>query len=278
MTVVYKNKFVVAVKVGGKVLRETNESVILPFGSEYSLLLKNLNSVRTMAQVSIDGTDAVGWVIIEPNSSVELERFIRDGNLDRGNKFKFIERTQAVENHRGVKADDGLIRIEYKTEKVERVEHVPVKRYYYDDWYTSYPWTQPCSPWPKPCSPPWCLPVIYGNATMASDYIKSSAGFSGNTQRQSQNVNCQYQRCSVNVNDAGITVLGSESSQRFVAHSGFETFNHSDVVVIHLRGMAAGKLVDNPVLVMPATCSTCGKRNKGNPKFCGQCGTSLVII
>jgi len=42
----YKEQMVAAVKVGGKVLRENGETVVLPFGSEYSVYLKNLNTVR----------------------------------------------------------------------------------------------------------------------------------------------------------------------------------------------------------------------------------------
>src|SRR5258706_13209245 len=117
---VYQNKFVVAIRVDGKILRETSNIVSLPFGSEYSVLLKNMNSVRALAKVTVDGQDATGGtrLVIDPNSSVELERFIRNGNLARGNRLKFIERTEAIEEHRGIKADDGLVRVEFWTEKV----------------------------------------------------------------------------------------------------------------------------------------------------------------
>lgn len=54
----YHQKLVCCVKVGGKVLRESGDSVNIPFGSEYSILLKNLNSVRIQAKVFIDGQDA----------------------------------------------------------------------------------------------------------------------------------------------------------------------------------------------------------------------------
>src|SRR6266700_3640508 len=75
----YKRNFVIAVKVGGKVLRENGDEVQLPFGSEYSVLLKNTNSVRAMAQISIDGVSAGPWYILGPNSSVEIERFNNSG-------------------------------------------------------------------------------------------------------------------------------------------------------------------------------------------------------
>src|SRR5579864_7262156 len=98
----HKRNFVIAIKVGGKVLRESGSEVELPFGSEYSLLMKNLDTVRVQAKVEIDGDDVSGWLVLQPNSSLELERFIRNGNLERGNRFKFIERTEAVEAGRGI--------------------------------------------------------------------------------------------------------------------------------------------------------------------------------
>ena len=115
---VFQDKIVTAIKVGGKVLRENGDTVTLPFGSEYSILVKNLNSVRTQVTISVDGTDAAGKLVIGPNSSLELERFIRNGNLETGNRFKFIERTAEVEAHRGITVDDGLIRVEAWREQV----------------------------------------------------------------------------------------------------------------------------------------------------------------
>ena len=42
----YLNKVAVAIKSNGKVLREQGDNVYIPFGSEYSIQVKNLNSVR----------------------------------------------------------------------------------------------------------------------------------------------------------------------------------------------------------------------------------------
>ena len=131
----YHQKLVACVKVDGKILRESGDSVSIPFGSEYSILLKNLNTVRVQVKVSIDGTEATEgtWLVIQPNSSVELERFIRNGNMNRGNRFKFIERTGKSEKHRGIGSDDGLIRIEYQTEKVQPIVNIPIVCYNYFD-------------------------------------------------------------------------------------------------------------------------------------------------
>ena len=96
----YRDSFIASVKVGGKILRETNGTVSLPFGSEYGILLKNLNSRRAMAKVTVDGQDATDGtkLILPANGSIDLERFIKNGNLKSGNKFRFIERTSKLRN------------------------------------------------------------------------------------------------------------------------------------------------------------------------------------
>lgn len=112
----YSNNFAAAIKVNGKILREFGDTVYLPFGSEYEIRLKNLHSQRAKVNIDIDGSTVTGnGLIIRPQQTVDLERFIRD-NLNEGNKFKFIERTDKIENHRGIKLEDGLITIRFEFE------------------------------------------------------------------------------------------------------------------------------------------------------------------
>ena len=154
---VYSQKLVACVKVNGQILREDGGQgrpgygpeyqVTVPFGSEYSLYLKNLNSVRVQVKVSVDSQDATEgtWLVIQPNSSIELERFIKNGNLNRGNRFKFVERTSKIEKHRGIGGEDGLIRIEYQTEKI-LPKPIVVPVVHYDYWYRPYWWPQTFPP------------------------------------------------------------------------------------------------------------------------------------
>ena len=53
----YQSKLVASLKANGKVLREFKDKVYVPFASEYSILLKNLNTVRAEVHVYIDGED-----------------------------------------------------------------------------------------------------------------------------------------------------------------------------------------------------------------------------
>ncbi len=282
----YQNKFVASLKVGGKILRENSGVVSLPFGSEYDILLKNLNSRRAMAKVTIDGQEATdGRLILEPNSSLELERFIRDGNLKSGNRFKFIERTSQIEDHRGIKEDDGLVRIEFWAEK-EVIDEPVIRRNYYDKWY------------PRPIYPDWhpCGNGItyvrsaqrrlntqsMSDAQQQMSYAQAGdLGQYGNTAggllrcSNMQSVRIGAMNCT---NDVGITVAGSENRQQFKDVFGFPLESNSTVIVLQLRGVAGNAPITSAITVdQKPKCSTCGKNNKSGNKFCSECGTSLII-
>lgn len=64
----------------------------LPYESEYKIRLKNKNHLRSKVQVLVDGTDISPgrMFILEANQTVDLERFLQDGDLDKGSKFKFV--------------------------------------------------------------------------------------------------------------------------------------------------------------------------------------------
>jgi len=287
----YKRNFVVAVKVGGKILRESGDEVQLPFGSEYSVLLKNLNSVRAMAQISIDGTLAGPWYVLGPNSSVEIERFNNSGNNERGNKFKFIERTQAVEEHRGIKIEDGLVRVEFKKEKVweppKTVEH---HTYHHHEYHhiPYYPWRYiPAPQWP--INPP----LTWGNSSAQAQNLshhsvkstnvptRSLGSVSGRASMSSNSGRLMAMNMMTTSlsNEAGITVPGSESSQAFTSVWGFDTESQTEVLTLKLIGQNGPVAVETPVTVdLRAQCQTCGKRAKGSAKFCSRCGTSLNLI
>jgi hypothetical protein len=314
----YHQKLVACVKVDGKILRESGDSVSIPFGSEYSILLKNLNTVRVQVKVSIDGTEATEgtWLVIQPNSSVELERFIRNGNMNRGNRFKFIERTGKIEKHRGIGSDDGLIRIEYQTEKVQPIVNVPIVRYNYFD--VNVPFYRPW--W-------WGTTYIYGgtqyvcqnapaNLNLSQTFdmnqcdlndglvtFTTTSGTLGGAQTSSfvgsaMNVNsspsasksrgihamsamrsAKLTKSAEPLNDAGITVAGSESDQQFHWASAFPVHATSEVLVIKLRGAVGGQKVARPVTVKTKpVCVTCGKKNRPTVKFCAECGTALTLL
>jgi hypothetical protein len=263
---VYQNRFVAAIKVGGKILRETSSVVTIPFGSEYSILLKNLNSLRAQVRVAVDGQDATDntSLVVNPNSSLELERYIRNGNWERGNRFRFVERTAEVEQHRGIGADDGLVRIEFWMERA--VRDVPIIRYY--------------DPWPPPERPRdrRRLSQMSSRSRSLRPQAQSGSVVLGATTFTASMSPGLTANCLALTSD-GITVPGSESGQRFVGAAPFQIESSSSVIVISLRGCVAGRRVEQPVTVdRKATCTTCGRLNKGHAQFCSRCGTALMLL
>jgi hypothetical protein len=269
----YRKNLVVAVKVNGQVLRETSDRVELPFGSEYSILLKNLDTVRVQAKISIDGEDASGWLVLNPNSSMDVERFVK--NLDRGNRFRFIERTDKVEAHRGVKAEDGLIRVEFKREKVYEAPATEHHTYHHHDYYDYYYWPY----WNRPWYPtkPWYDPYITGLTGSQYSVNNSSLSQAQNCSGKITAQNCNLMR-EASVNDTGITVPGSVSEQKFVSVSDFAT-EASEVIMLHLVGKVGNAQIKTVKTVRTKlNCETCGKKNKSSVKFCAECGTSLERV
>ena len=145
----FKNDFIASVVVNNQIARELNidgaNTVFLPFGTEYSLRLKNHHNTRAFVRISIDGTNVLGkhdGIVIGMNEETDLNGFT-DNYVVR-NAFKFIEKTDKIRKHRGDRTDDGLVKIEFQFEKPKPVFHpspiIPYKPY------------QPYRPWdyPKP--------------------------------------------------------------------------------------------------------------------------------
>lgn len=287
----YNEKLAVAIKSAGKVLREHKDTVYIPFGSEYSVLIKNLNSVRALVRVSIDGTpvDDSGnnEFIVNANSSIELERFVRNGNLESGNRFKFIERTSSVEQHRGIEIEDGLIRIEFQFEKVmlqaiDLPKPEPKVEHHHHHHYPQYPYY---FTYTHIARDGWSsLPEITCDAanatpTLSTGVYRGSSAASG-TLSAPVNSSVLSQNASFTSNDVGITVPGSVSSQKFFTVARFAVEEQKHVMVLKLLGETEqGKPVQKAVDVKhKPKCTTCGKVNKATAKFCTKCGTSLTLV
>src|SRR5271156_5736122 len=239
------NKVVACVKVDGKILREDKNVVTLPFGSEYSVFVKNLNPTRIKVKVSIDGTDATEgtWLVVDPNSDLDLERFIRAGNMDKGNRFKFVERTAEIEEHRGIKADDGLIRIEYQVEKPKPIIVDIEEHHHYHDH-----WDRPWHPWDRPWRYSGTLGTTKSSGPIHARSLHPRASAGKRLEKSAVPMSVFTPDSLSLTNDTGITVPGSESNQKFRWTSDFET-GASEVIVIQLRGAIAGKLATKAVTV-----------------------------
>jgi len=260
----FNQKLVASIKSKGKILREFKDTVYIPFASEYSILIKNLNTVRALVSVFVDGENAVpGGLVINPGQSIDLERWIKNGNLSEGNKFKFIERTQAIEDGpRGIKMEDGLVRIEYQFEIPRPVINIP-------QWNSS---------------------PMYGTG---SSLTRSISGSTGDWAGPAGAVTCSASLNSVSSdsfkvtasgasfqNETGVTVPGSKSTQQFVTTNIGTLDLQKHNIVLRLAGdLGDNKPVEEPVTVShKPKCVTCGKQNRAHSKFCTECGTALEIF
>ncbi len=274
---VYNNKFVVVVKVNGKVLRESKEAVYIPFGAEYSITLKNLNSVKAVANISIDGEDVMdsNEVIVDSNSEITLEGFIKNRKVS--NKFKFIEKTDTISKYRGDKVSDGLIRVAFKFEEALKVSDTV----WINGGWNINPWGD-VSPWPYTYSPSKTsvrssgdLGKLKGSSSINYSASIGSTGGADNISFNSIDKTISLS-CDLNENEDGITVKGSESDQTFKIGSVNTLEDTEHIVVIQLKGQTKKNIVRKPITVKTKiTCETCGKKSKSNNKFCSRCGTAL---
>lgn len=294
----YNQKLVASIKSKGKVLREFKDTVYIPFGSEYSILIKNLNTVRAVVNVFIDGENTVPeGLVVDPGRTVDLERWIKNGNLSEGNRFKFIERTSAIENGpRGIKLEDGLVRIEYQFELPRPVlfvnNNTTAAPYYPSGVRTpttgEYPgvtdrFTLASSGIVNQVNVGGVLRgVDFSNgdstrisATAATSATLASMGISDNRENHDGVVTMDSY-----VSDVGITVPGSKSTQSFqTTHVGAMDPTLHTIVLRLVGDLGHNKPVTEPVNVKAKPrCVTCGKNNKATAKFCTECGTALEIF
>lgn len=271
---VYQSKFVACVKNNGKILREDGDTVFIPLKSEYSILLKNLNSKRAKVSISIDGKSIGSDLIVDANSEVEIERFI-DGDLDKGSKFRFIEKTQEISEFRGDRSDDGLIRIEYWYEK-PYVIPTPVINYdrrykkSFVDPITPSPWSQPYN------DITWNMNNSVGDGNIAQYYCNNISY--SNEHHILADISSHVTRGMGSKSLDGITVKGSDSNQKFVNGYIGALEYPSEVIVLRLRGVNEdNKPIAKPITVQTKLqCSSCGRKYDSNLKFCSNCGTRLV--
>lgn len=285
----YKDNFVVEVKCNGKILRMKDGVVSLPFGSEYSIFLKNLNSRKASVKVQIDGEDVLGYntLILDPNSSTELQGVLNGSTVY--NKFKFIQKTKQIQEHRGDKIDDGMIRVEFAFEKPKpETRQIITERHIHHHNYDYHHW------FPRFGSYTYCGGTINsgnsakegltGEVTYSSSMGNVQASNTGGEEVGSVNAfhsNVEMESLGVEslgqpLDDEGITVKGSRCRQLFV-YGSIGELEQSKVIIINLRGFGnSGVSVEKPITVKTKLpCPTCGTKSKSSFDFCPACGTKL---
>jgi len=250
---VYKDNFIVVIKHKGEIMRELDGCVKLPFGSEYSILLKNKDSRKAVASIEIDGEDVMNGhrYIVPANSTRELKGFFK--GMNARNRFRFIKKTKEIAEFRGDRLDDGLVRVEFWYEQKQEQPWI-----IYNNW-----------------------PSSDSNKGLTNDmsgiyYMSNTASFINNNE--------DTVSCSCNVShpsrDDGITVKGSKTNQQF-SYGYVNTLETSSSVIIiklvgEIRKMNKVVKVRRPIMVRTKIqCPTCGRKWKSSMKFCGNCSTAL---
>lgn len=258
----YKDNFVAVVKCNGAILREKDGAVKMPFGAEYSILLKNLDGRPARVSITIDGEDVMdgGKIIVNGNHETELEGFMK-GRAAK-NRFKFIKKTTKTSEHRGDRIDDGIIRIEYQFEKqkAEHITEIISHRHVYDGswrpwgWDISYPTTTFD-----------CSPDDVADHTVIGASLNNMPECSASVEPQIND-------------DEGITVQGEQINQQFTPACVGELEENAHVITIRLAGTdSQGAHIKKPVTVKTRfKCPTCGTKSRSNVKYCSECGTCLV--
>lgn len=255
-----------AIKANNKPLREFDGTVYLPFGTEYSILLKNLNSVRARVTVFIDGEDVLDGskIIVDANSEVDLKRFIRNGNYTQGNSFKFIEKTEKISKHRGDRVEDGLVSIQFEFErKNTNLGHYPA------------PLLKPhkSTPW-SPYVPRWDDKTFLNNTFSATNQLSTQSVVRGTSSEQYTGT------VSTQATTSGVTAPGSVNNQSFSPVYHFNGDSQLHTMTLELKGKSPNEdtKVTAPIVVKKSVrCVMCGTRVKQTAKFCHECGSSVDI-
>jgi len=287
---VYKDKFVAVIKCKGKILRERNGYVTVPFGSDYSVYLKNLASRKAVVDVSVDGKDVLNrkQLILSPNETCNLEGYLKGKNVSH--RFRFAKRTKQTDRVRGSRIDDGLVRIEYRFEckkvDIPVIRPIPVE-----------PWPRRKCPW---CGQGWSLcdcnhwndsdTVYYtsnlsdsgssgfsvDNSTVSCNFMGVSSTLNGMPKRSTKRLSSRSIG-RVDKAEDGFTVKGSKSDQSFQYGYIGELERQKHVIVLQIKGTSRkGTVVRKPITVRTKLqCPTCGKKSKSNARFCSSCSTAL---
>ena len=228
----YFNHFVASIiSTDGKILRELNRNgkrtVLLPFGAEYKIRLRNKNNTRCKVEVDIDGTDVLfgSSIVLKPYKHLDLERFLSDNCS--GSKFKFVSLDTATKTGQlndPDNADNGHIRIKFYRELVAVSTYNNILRS-----------TQPITSNVNYLS--------YCNTTLTSDGINPVSGTATLCSTNSKITctdTCSFASATMDWMEddtkKGVTVEGAMSNQTFVETDDFITDTFPTVIDIWLQG------------------------------------------
>lgn len=244
----HKENLVLSVIVDGKISRENSGQVYLPYGTEYSLRLKNLDaSRRVIVKVNIDGNSATeSSIVIGANSTLDLQGFLKGNSVK--NSFKFIELTDRIRDHKGDRPDWGIISVSFQFEEPYRPQYTPRPPF---NPVPSYPYDYPDG-WKK---------LGRSEGRLTRSYAINNIGDI---------------RFNSTVSSQGLTVPGTPIRQDFVSAS-VNALGPTYTISLQLLGQTPQAQPIRAVrTARRASCPTCGTKQRGNAKYCSECSTCLL--
>jgi hypothetical protein len=233
--------------------------VLLPFGAEFAIRLRNKNNKDALAVVTIDGENVSdGGFIVKANSSWDIERAV-----DKVGKFKFVPADSKTAKAAGKAAGqetNGVINIEWYLRK----EYQPI--------YAKVDCLPLIAIDPSPYFPQWPTPTPY-TVRNTGGWVGEGGG--GTTSRGMNSTEaCWSTGNNKQFVAEGVTVEGSKSSQQFI-NSSFDKESEIPITMrIVLKGTDKGKFVED--VSNPLYCIECGaKLIRKTARFCSQCGAKV---
>ncbi len=255
----FKNNFIVEVKSNGKIMRVRDGAITLPFGTEYSIYMKNLDSRKAVATLSVDGKDALdgNCRIIMPNSSTLVNGFMK--GMKSSNKFKFTRKTKRISEHRGNLPNDGIIRVEYWFEQSQTIPRESIQEIMKD--------------WPP--TPGYRRSYPFFETGDSSVYSSKTTGDFFDNHNVLYSMSC----CNFSPKtEEGITVNGTKLDESFVYGNVNLLEKTSSVICIKLNGYNKKKTkkIKQPIYTKTKlVCEVCGTRSRSFAKYCRHCGNNI---
>lgn len=275
----YKNRFAAVIKVKGRHVAEESGGVFrVPFGSSYSIFMKNMDTRKALVYATIDGEDVLNGnaLVIDANSTQELGGYMR-GQIEKFD-FKFMRKTADVSEHRGDRIDDGIIRIEFAFEEGVHLrfdapvhmhsESMHLKHWHYDvvdridetlpehtiqGMMTESSSSESCSNRSV---------KSFGNFVTTNHAGDSSLDFSASYAPDTQ--------------EQGYSVPGASRNVPY-RYASIGSVGPSEVLILRLVGATkSGAHIQQPTVTRThKTCSTCHKSNTYQATYCMRCGANL---
>lgn len=219
----YSNHYVFSVLHNGSPVKEFSENnqrtCIVPFDQEYKIRLKNKSSKRAKVKVFVDGSNICSGdrsLVLNPGQTLDLERWVDDNHS--GKKFKFMsleKATQTGEVNDPTAWENGQVKVVFYPEK-DHFGWLTTTSGSGNVTLTNSASLSTLSTTATNCFPSW------GESTLTGVVLDS---FNIDTTK-------------VASKSAGVTGMGSESSQKFIDGVDFPV-DSPTTLTLRLRGPSA---------------------------------------